>query len=66
MVKKLVNGEVKDLTDVNIGGIKVYKCTASKSESETDFNQARFSQDLETSKENTKQKSVLGSMSIFN
>ena len=30
MVKKLVNGEIKDLTDVTIGGIKVYKCTPSK------------------------------------
>ena len=26
MVKKLVNGQVKDLTDVTIGGIKVYSC----------------------------------------
>lgn len=77
MVKKLVNGEIKDLTDVTIGGIKVYKCTPSKGRINASFskdninedlkyNKDNISEDLEVKKEDTEQKSVLGSMSIFN
>lgn len=77
MVKKLVNGEIKDLTDVTIGGIKVYKCTPSKGKINASFskdninedlkyNKDNISENLEVKKEDTEQKSVLGSMSIFN
>lgn len=77
MVKKLVNGEIKDLTDVTIGGIKVYKCTPSKGRINASFskdninedlkhNKDNISKNLEVEKEDTEQKSVLGSMSIFN
>lgn len=77
MVKKLVNGEIKDLTDVTIGGIKVYKCTPSKGRINASFskdninedlkyNKDDISENLEVKKEDTEQKSVLGSMSIFN
>lgn len=77
MVKKLVNGEIKDLTDVTIGGIKVYKCTPSKGRINASFskdninkdlkyNKNNISENLEVKKEDTEQKSVLGSMSIFN
>lgn len=77
MVKKLVNGEIKDLTDVTIGGIKVYKCTLSKGRINASFskdninedlkyNKDNISENLEVEKEDTEQKSVLGSMSIFN
>lgn len=77
MVKKLVNGEIKDLTDVTIGGIKVYKCTPSKgrinasfskdnSNKDLKYNKDNISENLEVKKEDTEQKSVLGSMSIFN
>ena len=77
MVKKLVNGEIKDLTDVTIGGIKVYKCTPSKGRINASFskdninedlkyNKDNLSENLEVKKEDTEQKSVLGSMSIFN
>lgn len=77
MVKKLVNGEIKDLTDVTIGGIKVYKCTPSKGRINASFsknsinedlkyNKDNISENLEVKKEDTEQKSVLGSMSIFN
>ena len=77
MVKKLVNGEIKDLTDVTIGGIKVYKCTPSKGRIYASFskdninedlkhNKDNISENLEVKKEDTEQKSVLGSMSIFN
>lgn len=77
MVKKLVNGEIKDLTDVTIGGIKVYKCTPSKGRINANFskdninedlkyNKDNISENLEVKKEDTEQKSVLGSMSIFN
>lgn len=77
MVKKLVNGEIKDLTDVTIGGIKVYKCTPSKGRINASFskdninedlkyNKDNISENLEVEKEDTEQKSVLDSMSIFN
>ena len=77
MVKKLVYGEIKDLTDVTIGGIKVYKCTPSKGRINASFskdninkdlkyNKDNISENLEVEKEDTEQKSVLGSMSIFN
>ena len=77
MVKKLVNGEIKDLTDVTIGGIKVYKCTPSKGRINASFskdninedlkyNKDNISENLEVKKEDTEQKSVLGSRSIFN
>lgn len=77
MVKKLVNGEIKDLTDVTIGGIKVYKCTPSKGRINASFskdninedlkyNKDNISENLEVEKEDTEQKSVLCSMSIFN
>lgn len=77
MVKKLVNGEIKDLTDVTIGGIKVYKCTPSKGRINASFskdninedlkyNKDNISENLEVKKEDTEQKSVLDSMSIFN
>ena len=77
MVKKLVNGEIKDLTDVTIGGIKVYKCTPSNGRINASFskdninkdlkyNKDNISENLEVKKEDTEQKSVLGSMSIFN
>lgn len=77
MVKKLVNGEIKDLTDVTIGGIKVYKCTPSKGRINASFskdninedlkyNKDNISENLEVKKEDTEQKSALGSMSIFN
>ena len=77
MVTKLVNGEIKDLTDVSIGGIKVYKCTPSKGRINASFskdninedlkyNKDNISENLEVKKEDTEQKSVLGSMSIFN
>lgn len=77
MVKKLVNGEIKDLIDVTIGGIKVYKCTPSKGRINASFskdninedlkyNKDNISENLEVKKEDTEQKSVLGSMSIFN
>lgn len=77
MVKKLVNGEIKDLADVTIGGIKVYKCTPSKGRINASFskdninkdlkyNKDNISENLEVEKEDTEQKSVLGSMSIFN
>ena len=77
MVKKLVNGEIKDLTDITIGGIKVYKCTPSKGRINASFskdninedlkyNKDNISENLEVKKEDTEQKSVLGSMSIFN
>ena len=77
MVKKLVNGEIKDLTDVTIGGIKVYKCTPSKGRINASFskdninedlkyNKDNISENLEVEKEDTEQKSILGSMSIFN
>lgn len=77
MVKKLVNGEIKDLTDITIGGIKVYKCTPSKGRINASFskdninedlkyNKDNISENLEVEKEDTEQKSVLGSMSIFN
>lgn len=77
MVKKLVNGEIKDLTDVTIGGIKVYKCTPSKGRINASFSKDNINEDLKYSKDNisenlevkkedTEQKSVLGSMSIFN
>lgn len=77
MVKKLVNDEIKDLTDVTIGGIKVYKCTPSKGRINASFskdninedlkyNKDNISENLEVKKEDTEQKSVLGSMSIFN
>lgn len=77
MVKKLVDGEIKDLTDVTIGGIKVYKCTPSKGRINASFskdninedlkyNKDNISENLEVEKEDTEQKSVLGSMSIFN
>lgn len=77
MVKKLVNGEIKDLTDVTIGGIKVYKCTPSKGRINDSFskdninedlkyNKDNISENLEVEKKDTEQKSVLGSMSIFN
>ena len=77
MVKKLVNGEIKDLTDVTIGGIKVYICTPSKGRINDSFsidninvdlkyNKDNISENLEVEKEDTEQKSVLGSMSIFN
>lgn len=77
MVKKLVNGEIKDLTDVTIGGIKVYKCTPSKGRINASFskdninedlkyNKDNISENLEVEKEDTEQKSVFGSMSIFN
>ena len=77
MVKKLVNGEIKDLTDVTIGGIKVYKCTPSKGRINASFskdninedlkyNKDNISENLEVKKEDTEQKSVQGSMSIFN
>ena len=77
MVKKLVNGEIKDLTDVTIGGIKVYKCTPSKGRINASFskdninedlkyNKDNISENLEVKKEDTEQKSVFGSMSIFN
>ncbi len=77
MVKKLVNGEIKDLTDVTIGGIKVYKCTPSKGRINASFskdninedlkyNKDNISENLEVKKEDTEQKSILGSMSIFN
>ena len=77
MVKKLVNSEIKDLTDVTIGGIKVYKCTPSKGRINASFskdninedlkyNKDNISENLEVKKEDTEQKSVLGSMSIFN
>lgn len=77
MVKKLVNGEIKDLTDVTIGGIKVYKCTPSKGRINASFskdninedlkyNKDNISENLEVKKEDTEQESVLGSMSIFN
>lgn len=77
MVKKLINGEIKDLTDVTIGGIKVYKCTPSKGRINASFskdninedlkyNKDNISENLEVKKEDTEQKSVLGSMSIFN
>lgn len=77
MVKKLVNGEIKDLTDVTIGGIKVYKCTPSKGRINASFskdninedlkyNKDNISENLEVRKEDTEQKSVLDSMSIFN
>lgn len=77
MVKKLVNGEIKDLTDVTIGGIKVYKCTPSKGRINASFSKDNINKDLkynknnisensEVKKEDTEQKSVLGSMSIFN
>lgn len=77
MVKKLVNGEIKDLTDVTIGGIKVYKCTPSKGRINASFskdninedlkyNKDNISENLEVEKEDTEQKSVLSSMSIFN
>ena len=77
MVKKLVNGEIKDLTDVTIGGIKVYKCTPSKGRINASFskdninedlkyNKDNISENLEVKKEDTEQKTVLGSMTIFN
>ena len=77
MVKKLVNGEIKDLTDVTIGGIKVYKCTPSKGRINASFSKDNINEDLkynkdnisensEVEKEDTEQKFVLGSMSIFN
>ena len=77
MVKKLVNGEIKDLTDVTIGGIKVYKCAPSKGRINASFskdninedlkyNKDNISENLEVKKEDTEQKSVLVSMSIFN
>lgn len=77
MVKKLVNGEIKDLTDVTIGGIKVYKCTPSKGRINASFSKDNINEDLKYSKDNisenlevekedTEQKSVLGSISIFN
>ena len=66
MVKKLVNGEIKDLTDVTIGGIKVYKCTPSKGRINASFSKDNINEDLKHNKEDTEQKSVLGSMSIFN
>lgn len=71
MVKKLVNGEVKDLTDVTIGGIRVYSCkpTDGSDFNQDDFDNSCFSQDLATEKKNVKQKtkqnSTLGNMSIF-
>ena len=52
MVKKLVNGEIKDLTDVTIGGIKVYKCTPSKGRINASFSKDNINEDLKYNKDN--------------
>lgn len=42
MVKRLVNGEIKNLTDFNIGNIRVY--TSADGNSKESFNQVTTSQ----------------------
>ena len=61
MVKKLVNGQVKDLTDVTIGGIKVYSCAKQ----ENNHNRIDSRGDISNDTSNVKNDSTLGAMSLF-
>lgn len=72
MVKKLVNGQVKDLTDVTIGGIKVYSCAKQEiSHSNSSYNSIDDGDDSNRSDSrsddtsNAKNDSTLGAMSLF-
>ncbi|MEQ2647007.1 hypothetical protein [Anaerobutyricum soehngenii] len=71
MVKKLVNGQVKDLTDVTIGGIKVYSCAKqensnhNRSDAIDSHNKIDSKGDISNDTSNAKNDSTLGVMSLF-
>lgn len=70
MVKKLVNGQVKDLTDVTIGGIKVYSCAKqetnrNRSDDTGSHNRIDSRCDISNDTSNVKNDSTLGAMSLF-
>lgn len=71
MVKKLVNGQVKDLTDVTIGGIKVYSCAKqennnhNRSDDTGSHNRIDSRGDISNDTSNAKNDSTLGVMSLF-
>lgn len=72
MVKKLVNGQVKDLTDVTIGGIKVYSCAKQEiNHSDSNYNSivdggdSNRSDNKSDDTSNAKNDSTLGAMSLF-
>lgn len=69
MVKKLVNGQVKDLTDVTIGGIKVYSCAKQENNNRSDdtdsHNRIDNRSDISNDTSNDKNDSTLGAMSLF-
>ena len=69
MVKKLVNGQVKDLTDVTIGGIKVYSCAKQENNNRSDatdsHNKIDSRGDISNDTSNAKIDSTLGVMSLF-
>lgn len=73
MVKKLVNGQVKDLTDVTIGGIKVYSCAKQEiNHSNSSYNSIddggdsnRSDSNRSDDTSNAKNDSTLGAMSLF-
>lgn len=68
MVKKLVNGQVKDLTDVTIGGIKVYSCAKQEiNHSDSSYNSIDDGGNSNRSDDtsNAKNDSTLGAMSLF-
>ena len=75
MVKKLVNGQVKDLTDVKIGGIKVYSCAKQEiNHSNSSYNSIDDGYDTSNNHNsgnksddtsNAKNDSTLGAMSLF-
>lgn len=71
MVKKLVNGQVKDLTDVTIGGIKVYSCAKqennnyNRSDATDSHNKIDSKGDISNDTSNAKNDSTLGVMSLF-
>ena len=70
MVKKLVNGQDKDLTDVTIGGIKVYCCAKqennhNRSDDTGSHNRIDSRGDISNDTSNVKNDSTLGAMSLF-
>lgn len=79
MIKKIVNGEIKNLTDTTISGIKVYSCVSSKREDESssvlqldsENTNVDIKDDRNTKGENdtreisTRESSALDGMSLF-
>ena len=71
MVKKLVNGQVKDLTDVTVGGIKVYSCAKQEINHDRSYNSiddggdSNRSDNKSDDTSNAKNDSTLGAMSLF-